>query len=166
MKNLLLLLLLTIPPALAFGLNAWISSESQLPPMGVVDGELLPCPPGVDCLATSEEGLLAPLPFTGDPEEARDAMIQILRTEGGAEYVEFSGDYIHLVFGRPYLKLIEDVEVLVDREKSVFHMRAFERTESPATGVLERLEGIAARWRLHEAQVAARGALEVEEAGT
>lgn len=166
MRPLLLFCLLLSPPVLAFGISAWVTGNGDLPPMGPVDGRLQPCPPGLDC-AGSEDlgGSVEAIPFEGDPDDARNAMLHLLRTESGAEYVDVVGDYMHLVFGRPYLKLVEDVELLLDRENRVFQVRAFERTNSPATGVVERIEGIAERWSAYEARMAATRIVTEEQDG-
>ena len=148
MKLLLLLPLVLIPPALAFGLNAWIvGNASELPQLGSVADGLPPCPPGVDCVSSlAEDGAVGTLPFDGDPDQAFEDMLRFLRQDSNAEFVEFAGDYLHVVFVRQYLKLVEDVELLLDREAGVFQVRAFERTGSPASDIRARVASRAVRW--------------------
>ena len=89
---------------------------------------------------------MAAFPFEGDPDAAMAAMLNFLRTESGAEYIEVVDDYVHAIYVRNYLKLVEDVELLLDREAGVFQVRAFERTQSPASGITARVDELAQGW--------------------
>lgn len=149
MRPVYLLLLLIAPPALTLGLNSWVGrSAAPQPALGLVDGSLQPCPPGVECYSSTEAGsdALPALSFEGDPDDARAAMLAYLGNESGAHYLDVEGDYIHALFVRDYLKLIEDVELVLDREARLFHVRALERTNSPASGTRARVEELASDW--------------------
>ncbi len=159
---LLLAVLVFVPPALALAMNTFLAGAGNgLPPTGLVDGELQPCPPGFDCLTSEgeEAARIAPLPFPGDPDEALATLVEYLATDSDAEFVEVSEDYVRATFVRTYVKLIEDVELALDREARVFRVRAIERTPSPASGLEARVEEL----RLGLARTFARQAAAAEE---
>ena len=131
---LLLAVLVFVPPALALAMNTFLAGAGNgLPPTGLVDGELQPCPPGFDCLTSEgeEAARIAPLPFPGDPDEALATLVEYLATDSDAEFVEVSEDYV----------------------------RAIERTPSPASGLEARVEEL----RLGLARTFARQAAAAEK---
>ena len=123
---------------------------------GLVDGRLRPCPSSPNC-ATSEgaEPDVAALPLgpSGDAKRCarrRAALAAVLALLEGEEHVEIAevGDgYVHAVFRSRVLGFPDDVELRVDLEAGVVHMRSASRYGYADFGVNRaRLERLGARW--------------------
>lgn len=145
MKALSLTALLVLPPTLALAFSTWVVRGSHLVPTGLVEGELRPCPPDVECLSSQVGGVEA-LPFEGDPDVALGAMVEFLRREARAELVEVRGDYVRAVFVRAFVKRMETVELHLRRDEGVFRVRALAHAAVPASGLVERIEEVSTGW--------------------
>jgi len=146
---LFIVLLVVVPPALAFTATRWLVAGAEaLPSLGPVDGMLQPCPPGMGCVSSREpdDRRIDPLPFEGDPDIALRRMQDFLRDESGAVYVRAAGNDLHATFVRPNVDLVEDVELLLSREAGVFHLRVLSRSSGPASSSGERAEQLRRRW--------------------
>lgn len=152
-KLILLLALVGIPPFLALALNVGVVtvSESDVP-TGLVDGRLQPCPPGADCVCT-EPGApsgIAPLDlggFEGEPAAAFDGLVGALLQLRGARLLESDDGYARFLFTTAYIKLADELELRLDAEARVIHLRAVARVDAPWVDTARLLvESIRSQW--------------------
>jgi len=142
------LVLVTVPPVLAFTANRWIVERAlENPSIGLVEGALRPCPPEYDCVTSQGEASNAQgLPFEGDPSEAFGRLVRWLTTESGAVSVVVNGDYAYAVFARRYVKLIEHVEFQLSADENLIHLRVVQGTPTPAASSEARAAQIRQAW--------------------
>jgi uncharacterized protein (DUF1499 family) len=119
-------------------------------PTGLVEGRLAPCPPTPNCVCSEHpdaRAALAPLAFPGDPAESFRALVAFLETEPRVELVTVRPDYAHAVFTTRLLRFRDDVELRLDADARVIHVRSASRVGSSDFGAnRKRIEGLRARW--------------------
>lgn len=135
------------------GLPACGSLLSREPgPVGVVGGRLLDCPESPNCVnsqaqASDDEHAIAPLAFEGDPDEAFARLLALATEDDGAELLAREGDWVHLVYRTRFLRFADDVELLLDREAGVVHVRSASRVGYSDLGAnRKRIEALRARF--------------------
>jgi len=128
---------LIIAPAIILG--AWLAARgivtviSQRPDnLGVRDGQLAPCQPypnGVCSQASDEDEVhaIAPIPFQGSPQEAKERIIDILQDMPRMTLVASEPHYVHAELKTAGFGYIDDVEFLIDEKQGVIHFRSSAR---------------------------------------
>jgi uncharacterized protein (DUF1499 family) len=135
MIYILVALILLAPCAFLAVLSALAKKPQNL---GVVDGRLAPCPDTPNCVSTQapdEQHRIAPLTFTGSPEEAVQRLKQVIASMPRMEIVAESGDYLHVEATSLIFRFVDDVEFWVDRQAKVIHFRSASRAGRSDLGV-------------------------------
>jgi uncharacterized protein (DUF1499 family) len=105
------------------------------------------CPRSPNCVSSAspdEKHWIAPLAFSGSPDEAFECLVQILRHMKRTTIVAADGGFIHAE-AWSLLGFVDDVNFEVDRENRTIVMRSASRTGYWDLGVnRRRLEAIRA----------------------
>ena len=94
--------------------------------IGVVDGELSPCPDSPNCVssfATDAEHAIDPLAFSTSAEEAQADLLAALSELPRATLVTSEPGYVHAIFRSPLMGYVDDGEFLFDEAANVIHVR-------------------------------------------
>jgi uncharacterized protein (DUF1499 family) len=126
------LALLALAPAL-------LSMISRLrePALGLHANRLFPCPARPNCVCSEYPGqnaAIAPLDFAGEGERAWARAAWAVRKMGGQVLREENG-YLHAIFRSRFYRFIDDLELRLDREHSVIHLRSAARAGYSDFGV-------------------------------
>jgi uncharacterized protein (DUF1499 family) len=99
--------------------------------IGLQDGRLRPLPTSPNAVSsqTDDKGrLVAPLPFRGNLEQTRAALMAALRAYPGRVKIETeTRTYLHCVFSTDTLRFRDDVEFLLDERNRLIHFRSASR---------------------------------------
>ncbi|MDX8382929.1 MAG: DUF1499 domain-containing protein [Ghiorsea sp.] len=113
---------------------------------GVTD-TLVPCPDSPNCVcseehtSSSEQHFIAPI--EGDSKVFQQVK-QVVMQQGGVMYDEQDG-YFHATFSTSVFRYVDDVELRLDEENSVIHLRSASRIGRSDFGVNRaRMESIKA----------------------
>ena len=105
-----------------------IASRKQ-PELGLFDGQLRPCPATPNCVCSEDPAdgaFVEPLSFSGSAEQAWQRIRQATVAAGGT-VVSGQESYLHAVFETPLLRFVDDVELRLDRDKRLIHIRSASR---------------------------------------
>jgi len=141
MKEILLLLALTII----------LGCSAQRPnSLGLANSKLSPCPSSPNCVSTqSPKGnhYIDPIHYTGKKQQAKDAIISVIRGMKRAQVVTILDDYIHAEFTSAIFRFVDDVEFYFDDAGKIIHMRSASRVGYSDFGVnRKRIEEIRSRY--------------------
>jgi uncharacterized protein (DUF1499 family) len=107
-----------------------ISSHFGSPELGIGGGKLLPCPDTPNCVCSErggpEDSRLDPLSIVGSPEEAWARARAAVEAVGGSITHEIPG-YLRATTSSPILRFVDDLELRMDKEAGVIHVRAAAR---------------------------------------
>ena len=98
--------------------------------LGVRDGKLAPCPNSPNCVSTQSQDprhQIAPIPYTMSPAEAKDALLQIIRSMERSKIITDDPTYVYAEFTSKRMRYVDDVELYRDQETSVIHFRSSAR---------------------------------------
>jgi uncharacterized protein (DUF1499 family) len=100
---------------------------------------LSPCPELVNCVSTQASvhdplHRVEPLAFRTDRTLAMRAVLQVLARERGLRVLERDDGYVHAVVVSPLLRVRHDVELVIDQEVGLVHLRAASRLRLPDLG--------------------------------
>jgi uncharacterized protein (DUF1499 family) len=141
MKQILMLLTLTI----ILGCSAQRQDN-----LGLVGGKLLPCPNSPNCVSTQSpkgDHYIDPIHYTGNSQQAKDAIVSVIRRMKRAQIVTVTDDYIHAEFTSTIFRFVDDVEFYFDDSGKVIHMRSASRVGYSDFGVnRKRMEEIRSRY--------------------
>ncbi len=111
--------------------------QSQQPPatLGLQQGKLYPCPPSPNCLC-SEAGndpqhTTAPIPYT--PE--RWQRLRTIITAHGGIIAQENAHYLHATFRSPLFHFVDDLELRLDPDAKLIHLRAASRVGHSDLGI-------------------------------
>jgi len=131
--------------ALYLFLLGLVSLTTGQPETGVVDGHLRPCPDKPNCVCSEDESassFIEPLAFQGPTEEAWTKAMKAVLELGGTIEKE-TEDYLWATFKTRILRFVDDVELRMDRENKVIHLRSASRLGHSDLGVnRERIEAL------------------------
>ena len=105
-----------------------VASRKQ-PELGLLDGQLRPCPATPNCVCSDGpegDAFVEPLSYSASAEQAWQRMRQAIVAAGGAVVSEQDG-YLHARFETPLLRFVDDVELRLDRDKRLIHIRSASR---------------------------------------
>ena len=142
-------LVLAVVALVAAGTGALVLASRRRPPSGLVDGRLRPCPESPNCVSSqdpADEGhRVDPLPFFGDPNEAFGIAVGIVKGWPRTSVVQLDDDYAHLEVTTRLLRFRDDLELLLDSEAGVIHVRSGSRVGQSDLGAnRERVERLRA----------------------
>ncbi|MDT8385617.1 MAG: DUF1499 domain-containing protein [Gammaproteobacteria bacterium] len=109
---------------------AALSMSSRKPPeLGLLGGQLRACPASPNCVSSETPAgvsFVEPLPVNASVDEAWNKARQAL-VENGGEIVTEQDDYLHARFVTPLMRYVDDVELRLDADKRVIHIRSASR---------------------------------------
>jgi uncharacterized protein (DUF1499 family) len=99
-------------------------------PEDLAAGRLRACPDSPNCVS-SQAGDAAhrvePIAFEGDPAAALDRLRRAVVSLPRARIVSATGGYLHAEFTSLVFRFVDDVELLVDPEQRLIHVRSASR---------------------------------------
>ena len=98
--------------------------------LGVRDGKLAPCPNSPNCVSTQSQDprhQIDPIPYTTSPAEAKDTLLQIIRSMERSKIITDDPTYVHAEFRTKGIGYVDDVELYFDQEAPVIHFRSSAR---------------------------------------
>lgn len=126
-------------------------SRTPATPPGLTEsGALQACPDSPNCvssLATTEQHGIEALPLLGDPDSAMERLVAVVDQMPRTEVLAQDGDYAAFEFRTRIMRYGDDVEFLLDREKSVIEVRSASRVGHSDLGAnRKRVEKIREVW--------------------
>jgi uncharacterized protein (DUF1499 family) len=119
-------------------------------------GALAPCPDSPNCvssLADPSDAVhhTAPLPLRGDPATALDRLASLIEADERTEIVERDHRYLRATCTSRVFRFVDDVELLVDADAGVVHVRSASRLGYGDMGVnAARVEALRQAWDVAE----------------
>jgi len=117
--------------------------------VGIEDGRLKPCPDKPNCVCSENkaaDSYIAPLSIHGSIHEAWTSAKQAIRELGGKFEKEGDG-YLWATFRTRILRFTDDVELRMDEESRVIHVRSASRLGHSDLGVnKKRIESLRSRF--------------------
>ena len=114
---------------MALGLLGVIGCAGERPKkLGASGGLLTACPGSPNCVssqATDDKHRIAPLDFTGDPDQAFGQLKLLLGQRADTTIIEESAGYLRVELRT--LLFVDDGEFLLDRTHQVIHLRSASR---------------------------------------
>lgn len=98
--------------------------------IGVKDGKLAEMPSSPNAVSSQtdvEEKRVEPLPFKGNLQASKSAVLNVLKQYGDTEIVTNSGNYIHAVHTTKAMKFRDDLEFYFAENESLIHFRSASR---------------------------------------
>lgn len=125
---LLALALLGVGTAVAFRIAASRPPAS----LGLVNGELRPCPDTPNCVSTLAEPAdelryISPIRITGTPAKARRELREALDALPGVTLRRDEAPYLHAEASTPSGLFVDDLEFLIDADAGLLHFRSASR---------------------------------------
>lgn len=105
-----------------------ISSRKQ-PELGLLNGQLHPCPATPNCVCSEQQdegAFVEPLSYSIALDDAWLRVKQAIVKTGGVVLTEQNG-YLHARYVTPLMRYVDDVELRVDEDKHVIHIRSASR---------------------------------------
>ena len=116
--------------------------------LGLHDGKLAPCPNKSNCVHSEETDprhAIAPLAFTGNPDEAMQRLHAIVSSMERTQIITREVDYLYVEVTSKLLGFVDDVEFVLDRQAQRIQVRSASRLGHSDFGVnRKRIEAIRA----------------------
>jgi uncharacterized protein (DUF1499 family) len=114
----------TILLALPF-LSILIACTMTEPTGELTEDHLRPCPKRPNCVTSDSDtsSSITPISFYKSPEEAWQQM-QLLIQEQGGEICEMSTTYLHATFTSTFFGFIDDMELRMEPQTNLIHIRS------------------------------------------
>lgn len=115
------------------------------------DGKLAPCPTSPNCVSSFADAddavhRVDVLPVTGSAEETMDALVRAIESMPRARIITREGAYLHAEFRSRLIGYVDDLELLVQAESGVVHVRSASRIGHSDLGAnRKRVEALRAR---------------------
>lgn len=109
--------------------------------LGPRDGRLAPCPDSPNCVSSQAEDperRVAPFTYRGDGVRALARLRQLIENQPRTTLVSSETDYLHAEFRSRWLGFVDDLELLIDPERRVIHVRSASRLGYSDLGVNRR----------------------------
>jgi len=114
---------------MTIGLLGMVGCAGERPQnLGTKDGLLLACPSSPNCVSSqADDGKhrIAPLAFSGDPDEAFARLKQVLGRRGDTAVIDEKPGYLRVELRTTLF--VDDGEFLLDRPRSVIQVRSASR---------------------------------------
>ncbi len=104
---------------------------------GLQDGVLAPCPNKPNCVCSEARGgsaFIEPLVFEGDAAVAWQRAKQAVTATGG-DIKETQDNYLRSTYTTRWLRFVDDLELRLDKESGVIHVRSASRVGHSDFGV-------------------------------
>ncbi len=105
-----------------------MSSRKQ-PELGLLNGQLRPCPATPNCVCSEQQvegAFVEPLGYTSTADDAWRRIKQAVVETGGVVLIEQNG-YLHARYETPLMRYVDDIELRLDENKQVIHVRSASR---------------------------------------
>ncbi|WED21326.1 DUF1499 domain-containing protein [Vibrio sp. JC009] len=120
------------------------------PPLGLMEGKLMPCPDSPNCvnsqIESDEEHSIKPLLYSGNLADTRSKLLQVLEAEERAKTITADSNYIYAEYTSALFRFVDDVEFYLIEEaddRCIIHIRSASRLGHSDFGVnRERIERI------------------------
>ncbi|MEM7261877.1 MAG: DUF1499 domain-containing protein [Planctomycetota bacterium] len=126
-------------------------ASCSAPSLGVVEGRLTPCPSSPNCVNSfdSDAGAqIDPLAFEGDPDRAWTTVERVVLDRPRASIIDRGDGYLRFEIVSAVLRFRDDLELLLDRENRVIHVRSASRVGYSDLGVnRDRVEALREEFR-------------------
>lgn len=112
-------------------------ASRRLPNVGLVGEQLRPCPGSPTCVSSEQEGTpswIEPLAFKDEPETAWGRAGEAVRDIDG-KVQEDSDDYLWATFTSRVFRFVDDLELRMDTDARVIHVRSGSRVGYSDLGV-------------------------------
>jgi uncharacterized protein (DUF1499 family) len=122
-------------------LRIWARVAKPSVPPGLRDGRLPPCPDSPNCVSSQAEDdahRAAPIDYQGDADEAWARIRRVIEQMPRAGIVQRTDSYLHAEFRTAIGGFVDDVELLLDRQAGVIHIRSASRAGYSDLGVNRR----------------------------
>lgn len=124
----------------AAAVGLWVMARTAQVPenLGADQGQLTPCPSSPNCVSSQAEDAshrVAPLEFKGSAGQAWEAALAATAWLDRTRIVEDSGHYLHAESRSRVFGFVDDLELLMDAEEKVIHVRSASRTGHSDLGV-------------------------------
>ncbi|NIA14397.1 MAG: DUF1499 domain-containing protein [Nitrospiraceae bacterium] len=122
----------------------------RAPGIGLIEGRLRPAPGTPNCVCSEEAAgspaFVVPLSFEGAPEAVWEDLKRAVGDIGGR--LEGEGhDYVWATFRTPIFRFVDDLELRMDREEGLIHVRSASRVGKADFGCnRKRVEKLRARF--------------------
>lgn len=95
----------------------------------IVPTALSPCPASPNCVCSTDDGThyIEPLRFDGPPDQAWQALLQLLSTDKNINIVSSNDRHIRAEATTRMFRFTDDIEFLLDRKDGVIHLRSASR---------------------------------------
>jgi len=120
------------------GLMAWARSAKRPTNLGVINGQLAPCPNTPNCVATQNAAAsqqMPPLAYTGSVADAKARLLKVVQSMPRVEQLADQDNYLAFVFRSPLIGYPDDVEFLLDDTAKLIHFRSASRLGKGDMGV-------------------------------
>lgn len=145
MKWLLLVILLLF--LLVVGLAC---SSRQPTAIGLADGQLHPCPDSPNCVCSEQPNsaaFIAPLPFKGAADSSWERAKAGIKATGGIVQRQDAA-YLWATYTTNIFRFVDDVELRLDGEQGVIHLRSASRVGYSDLGMnRKRMEALRAYYQ-------------------
>lgn len=132
MKIVLIIALSLILLLIAGGVGlGWQSHKA--PQLGTKDGQLRPCPKSPNCVC-SEDGTASTQLIT--PLSENDVrLLQTALKRMGGEIIQAEDHYLHATFTSRLFRFVDDLELRIDPDAGIIHLRSASRVGHSDLGV-------------------------------
>ncbi|MCI5127429.1 MAG: DUF1499 domain-containing protein [Candidatus Electrothrix sp. AUS3] len=107
--------------------------------LGVTGNQLAPCPTSPNCVSSlageDEDHAIAPLTYSEPFTEARQRLLDTIRSMKRTTIITADEHYIHAEFRSGLFRFVDDVEFSFDDEASIIHVRSASRVGHSDFGV-------------------------------
>ena len=107
------------------------NNKSKAPStVGNTSKQFSACPSSPNCVSSQASGsdhFIEPLHFSGNSEKAWQQIQTIISALPKAQIVEVDANYLHAQFTSSLLRFVDDVELILDEDKKVIHLRSASR---------------------------------------
>lgn len=102
-----------------------ISATNTLPAGELTEGRLRPCPNRPNCVTSDSivNDTIAPIRFQNSPEDAWQE-IQLILARLGGEICKSTTTYLWATFTSKFFSFVDDVELRMEPERKVIHIRS------------------------------------------
>ena len=123
-------MLIGIVVIISIGLVSFLAILSIIsrkkPSIGLINGRLRPCPNRPNCVCSEDKDLpsyVKPLAFSGPAKSNWDRAKQIIHEMGGKIVLE-DDFYLWATFNTRIFRFVDDLELRMDKENGVIHIRS------------------------------------------
>jgi len=126
-----------------------IASHYSSPELGIVDGKLRACPDSPNCVCseayaeTDASHHIPPVKLSGNNTEAPWKLLRQTIIDQGGQIIREDNSYLHAEFTSSIFRFVDDLELRMDRQNGLIHLRSASRVGRSDLGAnRKRIEAI------------------------